>query len=206
MSNLKIPELIRVGFEAQRELLHIDIRVVAYYHIAQNCLEQRLRDPLYDVLLMIVLTFASSTVTPALPMRGSHFVVGPQKDPRFLAATLATRMLWFLHSQDFPWYEDDDTVLGVPEMMKKMGFNFDLSTGRNLCRAAKQHRQNRFTIFIRPGVFCNLGEGVLLTWDSNYTLGPMEPSPPFPFRAPLEGPDRKRRKVNSELPTGELSA
>ena len=46
---------------------------------------------------------------------------GPQKDPRFLAVALATRMLWFLHRQDFPRYVDDDAALGVPEMTKKMG-------------------------------------------------------------------------------------
>ncbi len=117
----EIPELIKDGFEAQMELPHVDVRVAAHYQIAQKCLEQSLGDPLCDVLLMIVLTFASSTVTPALPMRGSHFVGGPQKDPRFLAVALTTRMLWFLHRQDFPWYVDDDAALGVPGMTKKMG-------------------------------------------------------------------------------------
>ncbi|KFY66176.1 hypothetical protein V496_02142 [Pseudogymnoascus sp. VKM F-4515 (FW-2607)] len=53
-------------------------------------------------------------------MRGSHFVGGPRKDPRFLPVALATRMLWFLRRQDFPWYVDDDAALGVPEMTKKM--------------------------------------------------------------------------------------
>lgn len=117
----EIPELIKEGFEAQRELPHVDVKVAAHYQIAHDCLEQSLGDPLCDVLLMIVLTFASSTVTPTLPMRGSHFVGGPRKDPRFLAVALATRMLWFLHRQDFPWYVDDHAALGVPEMTKKMG-------------------------------------------------------------------------------------
>ncbi|KFY67365.1 hypothetical protein V496_01635 [Pseudogymnoascus sp. VKM F-4515 (FW-2607)] len=44
----------------------------------------------------------------------------PRKDPRFLAVTLATRMLWSLHRENFPWYVDDDAALGVPEMTKKM--------------------------------------------------------------------------------------
>ncbi|KFY66151.1 hypothetical protein V497_01104 [Pseudogymnoascus sp. VKM F-4516 (FW-969)] len=117
----EIPELIKEGFEAQRELPHVDVKVAAHYQIAHDCLEQSLGDPLCDVLLMIVLTFASSTVTPALPMRSSHFVVGPRKDPGFLAVALTTRMLWFLHREYFPWYVDDDAALGVPEMTKKMG-------------------------------------------------------------------------------------
>ena len=54
---------------------------------------------------------------PRIDARAAYGVL----DPRFLAATLPTRMLWFLHPQDFPWYEDNDAVLGVPEMTKKMG-------------------------------------------------------------------------------------
>jgi hypothetical protein len=32
-------------------------------------------------------------------------------------------MLWFLHPEWFPWEEDDEMILRVPEMVKKIGMH-----------------------------------------------------------------------------------
>jgi hypothetical protein len=117
----EIPRLVEEGFEAQKGLPNCDPKVAAHYQVAHDTLKSCLGDPLCDVLLMIVLTFASSTVTPALRVDSDHFEEGPRRDPRFLAATLATRMLWFLRPRDFPWYDDTGTIFGISKMMEKMG-------------------------------------------------------------------------------------
>jgi hypothetical protein len=118
----KIPDLIEEGFQASRRLfINGNPKVLAHYEAARDCLEECLGDPLCDVLLMIVLTFASSTDTPTLPIHSHKFRVGPRKDPSILAITLATRMLWFLCPQSFPWDKDDGMVLCISEMTKKIG-------------------------------------------------------------------------------------
>jgi hypothetical protein len=91
----EIPRLAATGFEAQKELKYCDAQIAAHYKVAEDCLKKSLGDPLCDVLLMIVLTFASCTVTPVLPKYKHHCEEGPRKDHRLLAATLATRMVWF---------------------------------------------------------------------------------------------------------------
>jgi hypothetical protein len=84
----EIPLPIEEGFEASWKLFtHRNPKVLAHYEAACGCLEQCIGEPLCDVLLMIVLTFSSSIVTPALPMNGSEFEVGPRKDPRLVAVT-----------------------------------------------------------------------------------------------------------------------
>ena len=117
----EIPEMIEAGFEAYKEIFkNGDVKVLAHYLAARDCLEQCLGDPICD-LLMIVLTFASSSVTPIVPQHSYEFDVGPRKEPKLLAVNLTTRMLWFLRPGNFPWDEDDGMVLRIPEMMKKMG-------------------------------------------------------------------------------------
>jgi hypothetical protein len=54
-------------------------------------------------------------------MHSYEFEAGPRKDPRLLAVTLTTRMLWFLHPWYFPWEKDDGMVLRISEMVKKIG-------------------------------------------------------------------------------------
>ena len=73
-----------------------------HYHIARNCLEGCLGDPLCDLLLILVLTLGSSSVTPFVAVNGSGFEAGTRKDPAQFAATLAMRMLWFLQLEAFP--------------------------------------------------------------------------------------------------------
>ncbi|KAF4429574.1 hypothetical protein F53441_14011 [Fusarium austroafricanum] len=118
----EIPSCIEEGMELIRDLYATNRpRVLAHYENSRACLEQALGDPLCDLLLMIVLTFTSSTVTPALPPYKTSFEGGPKRDPRLLAITLMTKMLWFLYPQYFPWQDDDDKMLGIPGMTKQMG-------------------------------------------------------------------------------------
>ncbi|KAH7117376.1 hypothetical protein EDB81DRAFT_848235 [Dactylonectria macrodidyma] len=128
----EIPRTIEEGLEFTQQLYaSANQKVLAHYENARGCLEQALGDPLCDLLLMIVLTFTSSTVTPTLPQNKNSFKPGPRRHRQLLAVTLMTRMLWFLYPQCFPWDRDDGMILRVPEMMKKMGkavFETDLMT------------------------------------------------------------------------------
>lgn len=97
-----------------------NLKILEHYHVARNCLERSLGDPLCDVLLMLVLTFSASSVTPTVAARSHHFEAGARKDPGLFAASMVTRMLWFLHPEAFPWERDDGMVLCVSEMTKKI--------------------------------------------------------------------------------------
>ncbi len=72
-------------------------------------------------MLMMVLTLSSSSVTPWVGPKSQAFEAGKKKDPAIFAATMVTRMLWFLRPDDFPWDEDRNSVLRVSEMTKKIG-------------------------------------------------------------------------------------
>ncbi len=56
-------------------------------------LQGYLGNPCYDVMLMLVLTLASSSVTLAVPPKTRAFRVGKKKDAASFAANLVTRML-----------------------------------------------------------------------------------------------------------------
>jgi hypothetical protein len=71
-------------------------------------------------MLMFVLTLASCSITPTVAPQTRHFGEGVRKDPALFAANLVTRMLWFLRPEHFPWKEDYQLVLRVPEMVKKV--------------------------------------------------------------------------------------
>ncbi|KAF2664817.1 hypothetical protein BT63DRAFT_418151 [Microthyrium microscopicum] len=116
-----IPSIVEDGFRAQEKIFAKgNQKILEHYHVARNCLERSLGDPLCDVLLMLVLTFSSSSVTPRVAAQSKHFKAGPRKDPRIFAASMVTRMLWFLHPEAFPSEQDDGMVLRVPEMTKKI--------------------------------------------------------------------------------------
>lgn len=118
----EIPYCIRRGMELTRGLYATSRpKISAHYENARDCLAQALGVPLCDLLLMIVLTFTSSTVAPALPPYKTSFEAGPKRDRQLLAVTLMTKMLWFLYPQCFPWQDDNDKMLGIPEMTKQMG-------------------------------------------------------------------------------------
>lgn len=118
----EIPQIIEEGFKACRlQFADGDQRILAHYETARECLAHVLGNPLCDLLLMIVLTLSSSTVTPRLPVGEREFKDGPRKDPKMFSVSLTTRMLWFLCPSRFPWETDDDNILQVPEMAKKIG-------------------------------------------------------------------------------------
>lgn len=117
-----VPQLVEEGFETIHQLFaNGDQRIMAHYDTAYKCLKRGLGDPLCDLLLMIVLTFANCSVTPTLPAAKSDFEVGSRKNPGHFAVALCTRMLWFLYPHCFPWGHDDGMVLSIREMVKKIG-------------------------------------------------------------------------------------
>lgn len=124
----RLPRLLQEAFEKVDKLFekgHQGVR--AHYQIARHCLLRQLETPACNLLLLLVLTVASSTVTPQVALGEDSFSAAPKrKDPLVLAATMVTRMLWFLHPSAFPWDKDDRGVLRVAEMTKKIGMYFML--------------------------------------------------------------------------------
>jgi hypothetical protein len=118
----RLPPLVAEGFaKLAKTFATGDQKVAEHYHVAQTCLEELLeREPLCDLLLMLVVTLASSSATPTVLGKGKGFEKGPQKDAGQFAANMATRMLWFLRPEAFPWDKDAGMVLRVSEMTKKM--------------------------------------------------------------------------------------
>jgi hypothetical protein len=119
-----IPALVELGFQKNDKMFggdRGDPKILEHYHVARMTLEQCLGDPVCDVMLMMALTLASSSVTPAVSIKTKDFCKGAQKDPALFAANLVTRMLWFLCPTQFPKDEDDGMVLCIAEMTKKIG-------------------------------------------------------------------------------------
>ena len=61
--------------------------------MARNCLESYLEEPACDLLLMLVLTMASSSATPTMLPSKHKFEIGASKNASLFVANLATRML-----------------------------------------------------------------------------------------------------------------
>jgi hypothetical protein len=117
----RIPPIVKEGFTALAKVFSRgNPGIREHYHVARNCLQECLGDPLCDVLLMIVVTLSSCSVTPWVATNGKGFGVGERKDPAQFAANLATRMLWFLRPKRFPWDKDEGVVLRISEMTKKI--------------------------------------------------------------------------------------
>jgi hypothetical protein len=118
----RLPRLVHDGFASLLKPSTIrDEKVAEHYQTARNCLVECLEDPLCDLLLMLAVTYGSSSQTPAVEERGMGFKASPKhKDQAQFAACLATRMLWFLRPRAFPWQADDGMVLRVSEMTKKI--------------------------------------------------------------------------------------
>jgi hypothetical protein len=57
-----------------------NLKIGKHYYVARNCLEECLGDPLYNVLLMLMLTYRLLLVTPFVAARGKGFEVGARKD------------------------------------------------------------------------------------------------------------------------------
>lgn len=73
-----VPEVIQEGFKEQERILQKgNQNIEAHFHVARNCLESCLGDPLCDLLLMLVLTFSSSSATPFVAAKSHEFEAGP---------------------------------------------------------------------------------------------------------------------------------
>lgn len=117
-----IPQLVEDGFRQQEKLFKTGNQgILEHYQTARQCLAECLGDPVCDVMLMLVLTMASSSVTPTVLAKAQEFSAGPKKDRSMFAANLVTRMLWFFRPECFPWDTDGGVVLRVSEMTKKIG-------------------------------------------------------------------------------------
>lgn len=117
-----IPQLVEDGFRQQEKLFKTGNQgILEHYQTARQCLAECLGDPACDLMLMLVLTMASSSVTPTVRPKAREFSAGPKKDSSIFAANLVTRMLWFLRPERFPWDSDGGVVLRVSEMTKKIG-------------------------------------------------------------------------------------
>lgn len=118
-----IPRLVKEGFDKlDLQFERGDKRIREHYQKARNSVGNLLGDPLCNLMLMLVLTIASSSVTPHVA-KGEHAFSPSSKphNPANLAANLVTRMLWFFKRDWFPWKEDDGQILRIPEMTKKIG-------------------------------------------------------------------------------------
>ena len=88
-----IPRSVDDGFQAQEKILAMgNQKILEHYHVARNCLERSLGDPLCDVLLMLVLAFSESSVTPTVAAKSQHFEAGARKDPTRFAARWSTKL------------------------------------------------------------------------------------------------------------------
>jgi hypothetical protein len=120
-AHFSIPKIAEDGFRAREKIFAKgNQKILEYYYVARNCLERSLGDHLCDVLLMLVLMFSASSVTPTVAAKSHHFEAGPLKDLGLFAASIVTRMPWFLQPEAFPWEQDDGVVLQVSEMTNKI--------------------------------------------------------------------------------------
>ena len=88
--------------------------------MVRNCLESYLGESACDLLLMLVLTMALSSITPTV-LPGKHeFEVGALKDASLFVANLATRILWFLRPNHFTIASSNSIVLFITKMTKKI--------------------------------------------------------------------------------------
>jgi hypothetical protein len=93
----QIPKMIKDRFTAQMKMLtKKNQKITEHYYIVCNCLKGCLGDLLYNLLLMLVVTFRSLSVTLFIATNRNRFEIRTQKDPAQFTATLITQMLWFL--------------------------------------------------------------------------------------------------------------
>lgn len=119
----RLPKLVQDGFDKlDRVFEKGDRRILDHYQTARNALEKCLGDPLYDLMMMLTLTIAASTVTPQVAQGKQGFsAAAKRKEPELLAANMVTRMMWYMQPQLFPWDKDERGILRVSEMTKKIG-------------------------------------------------------------------------------------
>ncbi|KAH7173116.1 hypothetical protein DER46DRAFT_679305 [Fusarium sp. MPI-SDFR-AT-0072] len=107
----QIPDIVERGFtEIRRLFAKGDQRVLSHYCAAYCYLTDYLEDPLCDLMLILTLTITASSATPEVrPNTKGFSVTTKRRDPALLAANMV-----------FPWDKDQDTVLRVSKMTKKI--------------------------------------------------------------------------------------
>ena len=121
-----MPELVKNGFiKLNSNFANGNQKIREHYEVARICLEAHLHEPLVTLLLMIVTTCGSASETPGVhkdaELNEQKIVVVAKKEPSQFAAALATRMLWFLKPDEFPWNEDSENMLAIKSMTTKIG-------------------------------------------------------------------------------------
>lgn len=102
--------------------------MLEHYQQARVCLGQSLGDPLCDLMLIIALTFAGSSITPQVAKGEQRFSgATKRKDLVLLAANMVTQMLWFLKPHAFPWDKDNGSILRILEITKKIGIYYSIA-------------------------------------------------------------------------------
>ena len=90
--------------------------------MARNYLKSYLEKPVYDLLLMLVLTIASSSTTSTILSSKHEFEIGASKNTSSFVANLATRILWFLRPDYFTIAGGNSTVLFITKITKKIEY------------------------------------------------------------------------------------
>ncbi|TQV90188.1 hypothetical protein IF1G_11139 [Cordyceps javanica] len=104
--------LMDQNFEKLKRIEH-DILALVSGESAQTCLAKHLENNDFHIQLMLmqVLTLASSTQTPEVPskpVQAQAFAAAKKnRDAGRYAVSLITRMLWFLDPDAFPWEKVD---------------------------------------------------------------------------------------------------
>ncbi|KAG5912635.1 hypothetical protein E4U61_000299, partial [Claviceps capensis] len=126
----EIPHLIQQGYD---ETLTANSRVKAHYSIIMRSLRSHIDHPFCQLMLMLILTICSSTETPQVLPQTRQFSAltdAKHRDKAQLALVMATRMLWYLFPEEFPWTEDRQLhAFDIKEMTKKIGMYTTRLTG-----------------------------------------------------------------------------
>lgn len=121
-----IPKLILDGFNQHYKTCEKEGSPEAanHYQTAYNCLVGMIdkNDWRCDLMLMLALTLAASSVTPKVSTKELEFeAAGRKKESDRQAVMLVTRMLWFLKPSAFPSHNNENGILSKAQMTKKMG-------------------------------------------------------------------------------------
>lgn len=121
-----IPRIIQDGFAQHYKTCEQEGTPAAanHYQTAHNCLVRLIGDgdARCDLMLMLALTVAASSATPKMKTKELGFeVAARKKESDRVAAALVTRMLWFLQPDAFPSDKEENGVLSMASMTKKMG-------------------------------------------------------------------------------------
>ncbi|CEJ95283.1 hypothetical protein VHEMI10772 [[Torrubiella] hemipterigena] len=124
----QLPDIVKAGFDELDNIFRSREQAIReHYALARMTLERRLDDPLTSLLLMLAMTLGSSTETPCVEhtvaIEEQCFAVGKRREPTTFTAALATRMMWFLDRDAFPWSKESSMrckAMPIAEMTTKL--------------------------------------------------------------------------------------